>query len=306
MRVLALLLLGVFSTLLAAQHDFNFDPHRVFPKPHDIEHTCLHVTWTDPGVKVKTIEVFLLEQLWPPTIDAKVPDWRKRVTADDFDAAAFAQEGGPRLQRLRLDVEEGRATKGFMDQRAKYAYVYVQVLWVDEAGGRHNVEGMKGAVQKAGTLDKTLYCLPTWQPELTLNRAWDRGPTMFEWTVPDLGGGSLEVTRLWFAGIDKVVANGRLEDLPRKMDGFLAGEDAHTVPLVQELAKDATSAWVASPPGFLYAWVVAETKGGLKFTCPMKVQDDNTCVRQPTQAEQKTVLKLDLKRAGENKAKKND
>lgn len=294
------LLIILFAAPLVAQQSFEFTAHRVFTKPADVEHTCLHVTWDDPEpLEIETIEIFLVEKWWPEKLPQIIPDWRERLIADDFDSEQWINDGGPRLERFRIDVEENRAPVGFIDQRASYPYYYVEVLLVDTGGNRINVENFKGEVLPGGKLRDDVYYLPTYVPKVGLQRVWDREPSKFEWELPELGGGEYEITRVIFVGLDKVTANTRIEGLEGKLDAFLKGEDPKCRPLVMELDAEATGAWHESPLPFYYPWVLAETKSGLRFNCKLKkLGQGNDYVAHAGEEDRKALTKLELKKTG--------
>lgn len=296
MKTLALL--AVFCGGLLAQ-DFTFNPVTAMGKPMDVEHTCVHFTWDKPEFEVAHFQLFLLFQRWPDNLEKKISDWRARLSAETFDAAAWKEAGGPALERVKV-VVDSRAAIGAIDQRAKYPYSYAEVLLVDKEGKWRNAAAFKAEVKPAGSLRNDLFFLPSYVTSIALERCWDKKPTKFEWSLPDIGGEPCEVTKIWFVGLDKVYGQATMEDLPGKLDDFLAGKDPKVKPLVMELAKDATGAWVEEGFKFFYPLVLAETKSGLKFVCKLKrFGKGNENCDQASAEEQKTLTKLVLKRAGE-------
>ncbi len=291
-------LLALFCCGLWAQ-DFTFKPISAMGKPIDVEHTCVHFTWDKPEFEVASFHMFLFVQRWPDNLEKKIPDFRARLSAESFDAAAWKEAGGPTVERVTVAVES-RVAIGAIDQRAKYPYSYAEVLLVDKEGKWRNAANFKADVKPAGNLRNDLHYLPSYVTGISLERSWDKAPTKWEWTLPDLGGGPYEITKLWFVGLDKIHGQANIEELPGKLDDFLAGKDAKVKPLLMELSKDATGAWAEEGLKFYYPVVLAETKCGLKFACKLKrfgKKNDNCDVASAE--EQKTFVKLALKRAGE-------
>lgn len=296
MKAIALVLLccgGVFA------QDFSFKPISALPKPIDVEHTCIHFTWDKPEFEAARFYLFLFNQRWPDNLEKKMPDFRAKLSAETFDAAAWKEAGGPAVERFMIAVD-GRAAMGAIDQRAKYPYAYAEVLLVDSEGKFRNAASFKTEVKPAGETRSDLYYLPTYVTQLALERSWDKAPTKWEWTLPDLGGGPYEVTKLWFVGLDKLHGQALIEALDGGLDAFLAGKDAKVKPLIMELGKDATGAWAEQGTKFYYPIVLAETKCGLKFACKLKrYGKKNENCEVASAEEQKTLTKLALKRAGE-------
>lgn len=296
MKAIALVLLccgGLFA------QDYSFKPISALPKPIDVEHTCIHFTWDKPEFEAARFYLFLFNQRWPDNLEKKMPDFRAKLSAEKFDAAAWKEAGGPAVERFMITVD-GRAAIGAIDQRAKYPYAYAEVLLVDSEGKFRNAANFKTEVKPAGETRSDLYYLPTYVTALALERSWDKAPTKWEWTLPDLGGGPYEVTKLWFVGLDKLHGQALIEALDGGLDAFLAGKDAKVKPLIMELGKDATGAWAEQGYKFYYPIVLAETKCGLKFACKLKrYGKKNENCEVASADDQKALVKLALKRAGE-------
>jgi hypothetical protein len=291
-------LLALFGAALCAE-DFTFKPITAMGKPIDVEHTCVHFTWDKPEFEVASFHMFLFVQRWPDNLEKKIPDFRARLSAETFDAAAWKSAGGPGVERVTIAVD-GRDAIGAIDQRAKYPYSYAEVLLVDKEGKWRNAAGFKADVKPASNTRSDLYYLPSYVTALTLERSWDKAPTKWEWTLPELGGGPYEITKVWFLGLDKMYGQAGMEELPGKLNDFLAGKDAKVKPFLMELAKDATGAWHDDGIEFYYPIVLAETKSGLKFACKLKrFGNKNENCAQASAEEQNTLPKLVLRRAGE-------
>lgn len=284
------------AATLGAQETFKFNPKNTLLKPAVIEHTCLHVTWDKPTIKVKTIEVFLLEQLWYENINNKMPDWRERITDDNFDAAEWKRDGGPRLTRHRLTVVDGRAPTNFIDQRASYVTNYVEVLLVDKADKRHNVKGLKVAIKPADTIIPDAYYLSTYQPSIAQTRVWDKKqPVKLEWKLPAVGD-THEIQKLWFVGMSKVTTSTVVEGYSGGVRGFITGQHKNDKPNVQKLWRETTGVIVNSPFGFLYPSVYAELKDGTLILCPFK-KKGSEIVSRATSKDKKSLSVLALKEA---------
>lgn len=286
------------ATTLSAQETFEMNPKRVFLKPATMEHTCLHATWATPEIKVKTIEVFLLEQMWYENIATKMPDWRERMTADDFDPKEWKQDGGPRMTRHRLAVVEGRPANNFIDQRAKYVTNYVEVILVDEADNRHNVKDLKVEAKIGDSTAPDAYYLPTYQPRVPTDRLWDKKQTLkLEWTTPEVGDSHI-IQRFWFCGMKKSSNSTYIESIDNGVRGFLAGNDPKQKPMVQMLKYDSTAVIVKSPYQFYYPAIYAELEDGTLLLCKLKMNDKKSFGVPATEEDEKAHTLLELQPAG--------
>lgn len=284
----------LFTATLSAQ-DFEFKPLKCTPSGGTTRNTSALVVWDKPEIAVKQLEVYIFAHNWPvmPTIDERVPDWRKRLFADEFDAAAWQKAGGPQCERVRVAVDEKRAPMGVIDQREEYRMVNVAVLFIDADGKRHVPANMKASVEEVNHVRNDVYYLPSYMPNFWPGRLFAKEPVTLKWKLPDIGGGPYEIEKVRFIGMEVSMNTLHISRLEGGFEAWLAGKDKDSKPMAQELAKDATACWIKDL-NFKYYVVVATTKGGLHFTCKIQTQGANYEAKA-TEEDQKNLPAIELK-----------
>lgn len=301
--MLRTILMAILCAVPLAAQDFEFAPIKCTPSGWQTRPTCALVTWDKPAIEVKQLEVYIFAHNWPvmPTIDERVPDWRKRLFVEEFDAAAWAKAGGPHVERTRIAVDAARVPMGVIDQREEYRMVAVAVLFLDAEGKRSVPANMKAVVESPNHLAGGVYFMPTYFPNFTATRVFGQpSPYKVKWTLPQLGTGPYEIEKLIFLGMDKSLPSSWASRLEGGIGGWIAGKDADSKPMVQDLPADATSAWIKNH-NFQYLLVLAVTRGGLHFTCKLDVFGGRYFAAV-SEEEQKTLPAIDLKPAQPAKA----
>lgn len=263
---LALFTLCLASSLSAA--DFEFRPVRVAPTNSDKEPCALQFTWDRPDYEVIAFQAFFLYEEWPENMDKRLPDWRRRLTADFFDAESWQAGGGPRIERQRQAADVDRRPTGFIDRRDTW-YLFVAVLVADKDLEWRGISNPRWSAVAPHTTRSDLYYLPCYQPWLAPVPLAKGERLKVEWTLPELPGGDLEITRLLFVSLEGRYWGALASSGKGGIDGLLAGLREDVLPRVQVLKLEQRTGGF-EPGRFEYCWVLADTKCGLKFVCPFK------------------------------------
>ncbi len=263
---LALFTLCLASSLSAA--DFEFRPVRVAPTNSDKEPCALQFTWDRPDYEVIAFQAFFLYEEWPENMDKRLPDWRRRLTADYFDAESWQAGGGPRIERQRQAADVDRRPPGFIDRRDTW-YLFVAVLVADKDLEWRGISNPRWSAVAPHTTRSDLYYLPCYQPWLAPVPLAKGERLKVEWTLPELPGGELEITRLLFVSLEGRYWGALASSGKGGIDGLLAGLREDVLPRVQVLKLEQRTGGF-EPGRFEYCWVLADTKCGLKFVCPFK------------------------------------
>ncbi|MCC6150517.1 MAG: terpene cyclase/mutase family protein [Planctomycetes bacterium] len=263
---LALFTLCLASSLSAA--DFEFRPVRVAPTNSDKEPCALQFTWDRPDYEVIAFQAFFLYEEWPENMDKRLPDWRRRLTADFFDAESWKAGGGPRIERQRQAADVDRRPTGFIDRRDTW-YLFVAVLVADKDLEWRGISNPRWSAVAPHTTRSDLYYLPCYQPWLAPVPLAKGERLKVEWTLPELPGGDLEITRLLFVSLEGRYWGALASSGKGGIDGLLAGLREDVLPRVQVLKLEQRTGGF-EPGRFEYCWVLADTKCGLKFVCPFK------------------------------------
>lgn len=263
---LALFTLCLASSLSAA--DFEFRPVRVAPTNSDKEPCALQFTWDRPDYEVIAFQAFFLFEEWPENMDKRLPDWRQRLTADFFDAESWQAGGGPRIERQRQAADVDRRPIGFIDRRDTW-YLFVVVLVADKDLEWRGTSNPRWSAVAPHTTRSDLYYLPCYQPWLAPVPLAKGERLKVEWTLPELPGGELEISRLLFVSLEGRYWGALASSGKGGIDGLLAGLRDDVLPRVQVLKLEQRMGGF-EPGRFEYCWVLADTKCGLKFVCPFK------------------------------------
>lgn len=263
---LALFTLCLASSLSAA--DFEFRPVRVAPTNSDKEPCALQFTWDRPDYEVIAFQAFFLFEEWPENMDKRLPDWRQRLTADFFDAESWQAGGGPRIERQRQAADVDRRPIGFIDRRDTW-YLFVAVLVADKDLEWRGISNPRWSAVAPHTTRSDLYYLPCYQPWLAPVPLAKGERLKVEWTLPELPGGELEISRLLFVSLEGRYWGALASSGKGGIDGLLAGLRDDVLPRVQVLKLEQRMGGF-EPGKFEYCWVLADTKCGLKFVCPFK------------------------------------
>ncbi len=263
---IAILTLCLASSLAAA--DFEFRPVRVAPTNSDKEPCALQFTWDRPDHEVIAFQAFFLYEEWPDNMEKRLPDWRKRLTADYFDLESWTAGGGPRIERQRMAADVDRRPTGFIDRRDHW-YAFVVVLVADKDLEWRGISNPRWSAVAPHTTRKDLYYLPCYQPWLPAVPLASVERLKVEWTLPELPGGDLEITRLLFVALEGRYWGALASSGKGGIDGLLAGLREDVLPRVQVLKLEQRMGGF-EPGKFEYCWVLADTRCGLKFVCPFK------------------------------------
>ncbi len=294
--LLALLLCA--SPLLA--EDLEFKPLAVTPTSGNLAPSSMLVTWDKPADVPAKIEVYVFHRAWPvaPSIDEFCPNWRELLFADEFDAEGFVKAGGPEVSRHRLDVHAEHLPLGVIDHQEEYRVRNVHVLFIDAEGKRSLPQNLKASVEEAGLTRADCYYLPGYLPYFSPSRLFDKKPSKLKWKLPELGA-KYEIEKVLFVGAENMISSYHASRVKDGVTGWLAGNDDYSKPMVQELARDATSCWIKNL-NFRSCTVIAVTRCGLRFGCPFESWG-NSYEAQATDVDQKALPAIELKPAGEAK-----
>lgn len=298
MSRLLLALLLCACPLLA--EDLEFKPLMVSPSGGNLNPSSLLVTWDKPEKSPAKLEVYIFHTVWPvaPTIEEFCPKWRELLFVEEFDAEGFRKAGGPEVTRYRLDVKAGHEPTGVITHEEEYRIRNVHVLFIDAEGKRSLPRNLKASVEEAGLTRADCYYLPSYLPYFSPTRLFDKKPSKLKWKLPELGA-SYEIEKVLFVGAENMINSYHASRVKDGVAGWLAGNDDYSKPMVQELAKDATSCWIKDL-NFRSCTVIAVTKCGLRFGCPFETWG-NSYEAQATEEDQKALPAIELKPAGEAK-----
>ncbi|MCC6465844.1 MAG: hypothetical protein IT463_10935 [Planctomycetes bacterium] len=289
---LALLLL---AAPLCAQ-ELEFKPLPVSPSSGNINPSSLLITWDKPETAPAKLEVYIFHTAWmvSPSVDETCPKWREMLFAENFDAEAFAKANGPETTRHRFDIAADNVPLGVIDHEEEFRIRNVAVLFVDAAGKRSVPKTLRASVEVPGLTRADCLYLPSHLPHFTPTRLFDKKPSKLKWTLPALGP-SYEIEKVLFVGAENMISSYHASRVKDGIAGWLAGNDDYSKPMVQELAKDATSCWIKDL-NFKSCTVLVRTKGGLYFACPFE-QWTNSYEAQAGEEDQKALPAIELKPA---------
>lgn len=298
------LLAALCCATLSAQQ-LEFKPLQVSPTSGNIAPSSLLITWDKPEVAPGKIEVYLFHTMWPiaPSIDETCPKWRELLFVDDFDAPGFRKANGPETTRFRLEVKDGHLPLGVIGHEEEFRIRNVHVLFVDAEGKRSLPVNLKASVEDPDLTRADCYYLPNYLPYFSHTRLFDKKPSKIKWKLPNLGP-SYEIEKVLFVGAENMINSYHASRVKDGVAGWLAGNDDYSKPMIQELAKDATSCWVKET-NFKSFVVIAVTRDGLRFGCKLESWG-NGYEAQASAEDQKTLPAIELKPAAKPEDGKKD
>lgn len=298
-------LLAVFCCAALAAQDFEFKPVQCSPTGGNIRPSSLLIEWETPEVAPRKLEVYLFHTTWPvaPTIDELCPKWRELLFVEEFDAAGFRKANGPEVTRYRIDVKDNHLPLGVIGHEEEPRIRSVIVLFLDAEGKRSNVKQLKASVEEPDLTRADCYYLPNYLPHFSYNRMFDKKPSKLKWKLPTLGA-AYEIEKVLFVGGENMINSYHASRVKDGIGGWLAGNDDYSKPMVQELAKDATSCWIKDL-NFKACVVIAVTKCGLRFGCKLESWG-NGYEAQATAEDQKALPAIELKPAAKPEEKKEE
>jgi hypothetical protein len=299
--MLRLMLAVLVCAAPLAAEDIEFKPLTISPSGGNINPTSMLVTWDKPEVAPAKLEVYIFHTAWmvAPSVEETCPRWREYLFAEEFDADAFRKAGGPETTRHRFDCNEKHPALGVIDHQEEYRIRNVHVLFVDAEGKRSVPLNLKPSVETPGLTRADCYYLPTYVPYFSPNRMYDKKPSKLKWKLPELGA-SYEIEKVLFIGGENMISSYHASRVKDGITGWLAGNDDYSKPMVQELAKDATSCWIKNF-NFKSCTVIAVTTSGLRFGCPLETWT-NGYEAQATEEDQKSLPAIELKPAEKGKS----
>lgn len=294
-----LLVALLFSASLAAE-ELEFKPLIVSPSSGNINPSSLLITWDKPDTGPKKLEVFIFHTAWmvAPSVEEVCPKWRDYVFAEKFDAEAFRKANGPETTRYHIEVKDSHVPLGVIGHEEDYRIRNVHVLFIDAEGKRSLPANLKATVEAPELTRADCYYLPNYLPYFTQTRLFDKKPSKLKWALPQLGA-AYEIEKVLFVGAENMINSYHVSRVKDGFTGWTAGNDDYSKPMVQELAKDATSCWIKTL-NFKSCIVVAVTKCGLRFGCKFETQG-NSYEAQASAEDQKALPAIELKPAESGK-----
>lgn len=283
----------LFSASLAAE-DLEFKPLIVSPSSGNINPSSLLITWDKPDTAPKKLEVFIFHTAWmvAPSVEEVCPKWRDFLFAEQFDAEAFRKANGPETTRYHIEVKDNHMPLGVIGHEEEYRIRNVHVLFIDAEGKRTLPLNLKATIEAPELTRADCYYLPNYLPYFTQTRLFDKKPSKLKWALPQLGA-AYEIEKVLFVGAENMINSYHVSRVKDGFAGWIAGADDYSKPMVQELAKDATSCWIKTL-NFKSCIVVAVTKCGLRFGCKLETQGPSY-EAQASAEDQKTLPAIELK-----------
>ncbi|MCC7510319.1 MAG: hypothetical protein IT464_13240 [Planctomycetes bacterium] len=283
----------LFSASLAAE-DLEFKPLMVSPSSGNINPSSLLITWDKPDTEPKKLEVFIFHTAWmvAPSVEEVCPKWREFLFAENFDAEAFRKANGPETTRYHIEVKDNHLPLGVIGHEEEYRIRNVHVLFIDAEGKRSLPVNLKASVEAPELSRADCYYLPNYLPYFTQTRLFDKKPSKLKWKLPELGP-AYEIEKVLFVGAENMINSFHVSRVKDGFAGWIAGNDDYSKPMVQELAKDATSCWIKTL-NFKSCIVVAVTKCGLRFGCKLETQG-TSYEAQASADDQKALPAIELK-----------
>jgi hypothetical protein len=290
----------LFAAPLAAE-DVDFKPIQVSPTSGNLMSSSLLVTWDKPTAMPAQLEVYIFHTVWPiaPSIDEFCPKWRELLFVEEFDAEGFRKAGGPETTRHRIAVNDKHEPLGFIQHEEEYRIRNIAVLFIDAEGKRSLPANIKTSIEDAGLTRADCYYLPSYIPYFSPNRLFDKKPSKLKWKLPELGA-AYEIEKVLFVGAENMINSYHASRVKDGISGWLAGNDDYSKPMVQDLARDATSCWIKEL-NFKSCTVIAVTTSGLRIGCKFEGWENNSIEAQATAEDQKTVAAIELKPAEKGK-----
>ncbi len=292
----ALFVAAMFGAALCAE-DIDFKPIQCSPTGGNIQPSSMWIQWETPEVAPRQLEVYLFHTMWPvaPTIDETCPKWRELLFAEKFDAEGFRKANGPEVTRFRIDVKDSHLPLGVIGHEEEPRIRNVMVLFLDAKGTRSLPKELKASLEEPEFTRADCYYLPNQVPYFSQTRLFDKKPSKLKWKLPQLGA-AYEIEKVLFVGAENMISSYHASRVKDGISGWLAGNDDYSKPMVQELAKDATSCWVKDL-NFKSCVVIAVTKNGLMFGCKLESWDNNSLEAQASADDQKALPAIELKPA---------
>lgn len=292
--MLKYVLVAVLCCAALSAQELDFKPTPVSPSSGNINPSSLLVTWDKPASAPAKLEVYLFHTVWPisPSIDDFCPKWRELLFVENFDAAAFRTAGGPETTRHRFDIKADNVPLGVIDHEEEFRIRNVAVLFVDAEGKRSVPGNLKATIEEPGLSRADCLYLPSHLPHFSPTRLFDKKPSKLKWKLPALGP-SYEIEKVLFVGAENMINSYHASRVKEGIAGWLKGNDDYSKPMVQELAKDATSCWIKTL-NFKSCTVLVVTKCGLYFACPFEMWT-NSYEAQATEEDQKALPAIELK-----------
>ncbi len=289
-----LMLAALLLAAPLAADDIEFKPLSVSPTGGNSAPSSLLITWDKPVVAPKKIEVFIFHTVWmvAPSVEEVCPKWREYLFAEEFDAEAFRKANGPETTRYRIEVKDSHTPLGLIGHEEEYRIRNVHVLFIDAEGKRSLPSKLKASVEAPELTRADCFYLPNYIPYFSPTRLFDKKPSKLKWKLPELGA-SYEIEKVLFIGAENMINSYHVSRVKDGFSGWLAGNDSYSKPMVQELAKDATSCWIKTL-NVRSCTVVAVTKCGLRIGCRFESWG-NSVEAQATDEDQKALPAIELK-----------
>lgn len=298
-------MLAAFCCAALSANELEFKPLAVSPTSGNLQPSSLLITWDKPETAPARIEVFIFHTAWmvAPSVEEVCPKWRDYVFAEKFDAEAFRKANGPETTRFHLEVKENHLPLGVIGHEEEYRIRNVHVLFLDAEGKRSLPRNLKASVEEPELTRADCYYLPNYLPYFSHTRLFDKKPSKLKWKLPELGA-AYEIEKVLFVGAENMINSYHATRVKDGVGGWLAGNDDYSKPMVQELARDATSCWIKDL-NFKACVVIAVTKCGLRFGC--KVESwGNGYEAQASAEDQKALPAIELKPAEKKEEEKKE